>query len=80
MRHMNKTKIVLRKIFTQRNPHTTMKHTPYLKLGKKKKLYTILYFPFETTRRHPKEAFFQISSYSRGYEYFIYKETNEKVP
>lgn len=27
---MNKTKIVLRKMFTQRNPHTTMKHTPYL--------------------------------------------------
>ena len=41
---MNKTKIVLRKIFTQRNPHTTMKHTTYLELGQKKKLYTILYF------------------------------------
>ena len=41
---MNKTKIVLRKIFTQKNPHTTMKHTTYLELGQKKKLYTILYF------------------------------------
>ena len=26
------------------------------------------------------EAFFQISSYSREYEYFIYKDTNQKVP
>lgn len=77
---MNKTKIVLRKIFTERNPHTTMKHTQYLKLGQKKKLCTILEFPFETTRCHPMEAFFQISSYSREYEYFIYKETNQKVP
>ena len=37
-------------------------------------------FTFETTRCHHKEAFFQISSYSREYEYFIYKETNKKVP
>lgn len=39
---MNKTKIVLRKIFTQRNPHTTMKHTTYLKLGQKTLYYSLL--------------------------------------
>lgn len=60
-----------------------MKHTPYLlKTWTEKKNFILFstWFPFETTRCHPKEAFFRISSYSREYEYFIYKETNEKVP
>ena len=80
---MNKTKIVLRKMFTQRNPHTTMKHTPYLLktwTEKKTLYYSLLDSHLRPLDVTPKEAFFRISSYSREYEYFIYKETNEKVP